>query len=118
MAHELTLAGASGACLNSARSQKEALEVWNQVYRGRLGVCPDRCITADAFWRTLQLFCFSVAVLGVAPRQLCDPDSSLAAKSHRPYECLDHRFRYYSTENRWCVPDGRPDISIELWIDS
>jgi nicotinate phosphoribosyltransferase len=47
MAHEYLCA--HQAFVNVANSQKEALEVWNQVYRGRLGVALTDTITTDAF---------------------------------------------------------------------
>lgn len=47
MAHEYLQA--RQAFVNVSQSQKEALEVWNQVYRGRLGVALTDCITTDAF---------------------------------------------------------------------
>ncbi|OEY67668.1 nicotinate phosphoribosyltransferase [Marinobacter sp. X15-166B] len=58
MAHEYLQA--HQAFVNVADSQKEALEVWNQVYRGRLGVALTDCITTDAF---LQDFDYLFAVL-------------------------------------------------------
>jgi nicotinate phosphoribosyltransferase len=62
MAHEYLQA--HQALVNVAQSQKEALEVWNQVYRGRLGVALTDCITADAFLADFD-YLFSVLFSGV-----------------------------------------------------
>lgn len=62
MAHEYLQA--HQAFVNVARSQKEALEVWNQVYRGRLGVALTDCITTDAFLKDFD-YLFSVLFSGV-----------------------------------------------------
>lgn len=62
MAHEYLQA--HQAFVNVSRSQKEALEVWNQVYRGRLGVALTDCITSDAFLKDFD-YLFSVLFSGV-----------------------------------------------------
>ncbi|WP_328189137.1 nicotinate phosphoribosyltransferase [Marinobacter sp. OP 3.4] len=62
MAHEYLQA--HQAFVNVSRSQKEALEVWNQVYRGRLGVALTDCITTDAFLKDFD-YLFSVLFSGV-----------------------------------------------------
>lgn len=62
MAHEYLQA--HQAFVNVVNSQKEALEVWNQVYRGRLGIALTDCITTDAFLRDFD-YMFSVLFSGV-----------------------------------------------------
>lgn len=62
MAHEYLQA--HQAFVNVSRSQKEALEVWNHVYRGRLGVALTDCITTDAFLKDFD-YLFSVLFSGV-----------------------------------------------------
>lgn len=62
MAHEYLQA--HQAFVNVSRSQHEALEVWNQVYRGRLGVALTDCITADAFLKDFD-YLFTVLFSGV-----------------------------------------------------
>lgn len=62
MAHEYLQA--HQAFVNVSQSVKEALEVWNQVYRGRLGVALTDCITTDAFLRDFD-YLFSVLFSGV-----------------------------------------------------
>jgi len=62
MAHEYLQA--HQALTNVSQSQKEALEVWNQVYRGRLGVALTDCITTDAFLKDFD-YLFAVLFSGV-----------------------------------------------------
>lgn len=62
MAHEYLQA--HQALVNVSQSQKEALEVWNQVYRGRLGVALTDCITTDAFLKDFD-YLFAVLFSGV-----------------------------------------------------
>lgn len=62
MAHEYLQA--HQALVNVADSQKQALEVWNQVYRGRLGVALTDCITTDAFLKDFD-YLFAVLFSGV-----------------------------------------------------
>ncbi len=62
MAHEYLQA--HQAFVNVADSQKEALEVWNQVYRGRLGVALTDCITTDAFLKDFD-YLFAILFSGV-----------------------------------------------------
>lgn len=62
MAHEYLQA--HQAFVNVSDSQKEALEVWNQVYRGRLGVALTDCITTDAFLKDFD-YLFAVLFSGV-----------------------------------------------------
>jgi nicotinate phosphoribosyltransferase len=62
MAHEYLQA--HQAFVNVSQSQKEALEVWNQVYRGRLGVALTDCITTDAFLKDFD-YLFAVLFSGV-----------------------------------------------------
>lgn len=62
MAHEYLQA--HQALVNVSESQKEALEVWNQVYRGRLGIALTDCITTDAFLKDFD-YLFAVLFSGV-----------------------------------------------------
>lgn len=62
MAHEYLQA--HQAFVNVKNSQKEALEVWNQVYRGRLGVALTDCITTDAFLKDFD-YMFATLFSGV-----------------------------------------------------
>jgi len=83
MAHEYLQQAQS--VFNVKNSQKEALEVWNQVYRGRLGIALTDCITSDAF---LEDFDYMLATLFSGVRHDSGDPIVWGEKFIRHYESL------------------------------